>query len=277
MSDSIAGTVTAMICVVVGLLIIGCALVPVVEQASGTKTTETVTGSNPYSSDVQLSTEVTDDYTMMLADGSVTVNGKQMQGTLYLQNNYDFMEGAVNSIFTISSERITVKQEDGVSSISLNSGTATITPTQIIVTGKEYSHPDRDYSVTHALNDAAIVTSNQSDLVQVAPSDKIFTMMNSATIGDGQTMTLFYGDFDNPSIATITTQTAASPTSAATLTKNANGTVTVSIDNEQGTIYAPIGWSQTVTTFEDSQYAPLYAIIPIMCILGMAYVLIRRF
>lgn len=267
--DSISENVVAMIAVVVGILIIGTALVPIVQHASsGTETTEVVTGSNEIDMG-ELFIPVTNSHMIELSLGVVTIDGVTTQENVRIINDY-FSENP-SFVCIIEPLMITVGDNDQ----QLISGTVALTASQAIITGVGYDD-NSSYSETFALTDA-VISSAPTTIASAAPGTDVYGEAVSATIGDGQAVYVLYG-FPDVEFATITTHSTASPTSAATLTKNDNGTVTVTVNPDEGMLYAPMEWSQTVTTSEgSSQYAALYGIIPIMCILAMAYVLIRRF
>lgn len=268
MADSIAGTVTAMICVVVGLLIIGCALVPVVEHASS-GTTETVTGLNSVtdlSSGVECNVENDETITYSL-DSGVTVNGESI--TMISGESVAVMGNDEIKIL-IGTAKITVKLV--TPNILLSSGTVTITSSSIAVSGINQAD-NSEYSA--AITASNVRLSGPYVAFPFAEPKNITTLLSSpAKIGQGQTLT--YYDASDESEGTVTTDTASDST--LTLTHNTDGTLTATWDdsNEDLEVYGPMEWTQTVTS-EGSQYAALYGIIPIMCILGMAYVLIRRF
>lgn len=267
--DSISENVVAIIAVVVGILIIGTALVPIVEHASGGPgTTETVTGSNEYQADwIFPFAQITENYVLKLDDGNATLNGNRINGPMTVANNSPMDNLNDLALFVLSTSSIIVyDMEDGT--ITLSEGTITITSNQASVTGDYSGDP---YENTFSLTDAILYSEDATDLTDNIPASKLYSLMASCTIGDGQTLFAYSED---TSVTPITTNSASVP-SGMTLTKNSNGTVTVV--SPQDAIIGPIGWSQTITTGGTSQYAALYGIIPIMCILAMAYVLIRRF
>ena len=264
----IGENVTAILCVIVGILIIGTALVPIVEHASsGTETTETITGSNEYY-EGQYMVNITKGHTAVLEnDLPATFDGMTFENNISILTN-----GIMGSLVcTIEPIMFVVADND----LQLGSGTVSLSPSQATITGTEYNNVGNSYSDTFALTDATISSSEESLMTSIAPPTEVYAFATSATIGDGQIIYLPYLESGDMKIATITTHTDELPTNDATMTKNDNGTITV--NNDEG-MMAPMEWTQTVTTSEgSSQYAALYGIIPIMCILGMGYVLIRRF
>ena len=265
--DSISENVVAMIAVVVGILIIGTALVPIVQHASESETTEVETGLNTRVPDTaEYTVKAGDTITYSLGDG-LTVNG----------TSFTMIPGESGSIIgneliqvLIGTQKITMYQESP--KIDLSSGTVTVTSGNIAVTGV-----NQDDSSDYSTNIAApnIMVSGPDTFVSFADDKDLKSGLESpARIGDGQTLEYFIY-VDDEETGTITTSTISND--YFTLTHNDDGTITAVWNDADIEVYGPVEWSQTVTTSEGSQYAALYGIIPIMCILAMAYVLIRRF
>lgn len=264
----IGENVTAILCVIVGILIIGTALVPIVEHASGSETTEVETGLNTRVPDTAVYTvKAGETITYSLGDG-LTVNG----------TSFTMTSGESGSIIgneliqvLIGIQKITIYQESP--KIYLSSGTVTVTSGNIAVTGV-----NQDDSSDYSTNIAApnITISGPDAFVSFADDKDLKSGLESpARIGDGQTLEYIIYVDDEETAGTITTSTISNDNF--TLTHNDDGTITAVWNDADIEVYGPVEWSQTVTTSEGSQYAALYGIIPIMCILGMGYVLIRRF
>lgn len=264
----IGENVTAILCVVVGILIIGTALVPIVEHASGSETTEIETGLNTRVPDTaSYIVKAGETVTYSLGDG-LTVNG----------TSFTMLSGESGSIIgneliqvLIGTQKITLYQESP--KIYLSSGTVTVTSGNIAATGV-----NQDDSSNYSTNIAVpnIMLSGPDAFLSFADNSDLSSGLESpARIGDGQTLEyIIYGD-DEETTGTITTSTISND--YFTLTHNDDGTITAVWTDADIEVFGPVVWSQTVTTSEGSQYAALYGIIPIMCILGMGYVLIRRF
>jgi len=274
----IGENVTAILCVIVGILIIGTALVPIVEHASQTEESETISGTNQ--GDGPYYTFITGVHTLKLDDGG-TLDGHPITDGVTLMRSYDFLNTQGEPVCYVSPSEFVVIDD---STVSLTDGTATITPAQVVITGTDSD--SNSYTQTVALTSTAMLyTQDESNLTSSVPSAQINSKdMAECTISDGQSMDLVYwGADDDGTIIPITTSTTSTPYEGVSLTKNSNGTVTVVIsdnlpEGDYAVINGPLEWSQTVTTGTGaSQYAALYGIIPIMCILGMGYVLIRRF
>lgn len=240
MADSISGTVTAMICVVVGLLIIGCALVPVVEQASTTKATATG-GTNTYTGASWFGTEPLADTNLEITTSNniMTINGV----TYPSGNRVELYTGSFGD--RDNGDRVTNSAADNIK-----------------ISGKTYTIDGEtktyDWVSTSSIDLAKLFNNSLSS---------IYCEMSSATIGASQAA---YGWDNNDAWAKITVD--SSVPDGFSRTTNDDGTASVAAP--YGTV-GPIEWLKTTVT--TSEYAALYAIIPIMCILGMAYVLIRRF
>lgn len=270
-ADSIAGTVTAVLCVVVGLLIIGSALVPIVEHASETttetETTEEYSGTNTSSIDrvFWIPEEVT--VTCSVSDSTTTINGSEYShaGSIKIGTS----GSNINSYITIDSTHAMVLSTVAVGNsggLTLNEATLTYGNGSLTVAGT--TSDSADFSRT--VEAVAIVFEN----VDGMPESETYRYLDSPfTIGSEQKAYAMHGML-------ITTSTAAADLpEGLTMVLNDNNTATLSFSS--GYYLGPVNWHSTVTTTETttttSEYAPLYAIIPIMLILSMAYVLIRRF
>ena len=265
--DSISENVVAMIAVVVGILIIGTALVPIVQHASsGTETTEIETGSNNYDSGdiVNYAVKSADTITYSLDSSGLKANGQSIDGSTGTT-----VMAAGSPLADINSIKIKVYASP---TVELRSGTLTVTHSGVTATGITADSTE----VSTELSGTNIMIIGPAETMPFAdPTEMIANLSSPAKIGQGQTLAYtIYGD--DISEGTITTETAS--VDGLSLTHNADGTVTVAWDENDVSVEGPIGWAQAVTTSEgSSQYAALYGIIPIMCILAMAYVLIRRF
>lgn len=272
--DSISENVVAMIAVVVGILIIGTALVPIVQHASQNGETETVSGSNTALDWSSYIAFVKGDHVLELDGGAATLDGDPIS-SIDLLNNYSSLDMYGGNICNVTPDHITVNDNGNV---YLSEGTVSITPAQATIAGTEEG-TNTSYTGTFALTNA-VLSAQDSGTLSAIPD--VYGYMEDCTIGDGQTLYLEYFSDSNYSDGVsvpITTSTESVSYEGATLTKNSNGTVTVTLldGDYYAQILGPIEWSQTITTGGTSQYAALYGIIPIMCILAMAYVLIRRF
>lgn len=275
--DSISENVVAMIAVVVGILIIGTALVPIVQHASGTETTETVTGPNTYDYDQDGS------YFGIAKPGTaITLNndGYSAKGTpIDLTDDQMTLRYADSDFNPTGEEYIGLDNElliyvysiEGISGdyIVLKSGTITVAADGITITG--ITEDDADFTGAIPKSGSIALITSYRAVDQFLPKSDIFSLLTSPfTIGTGQYAMTMIDD----AMAEITTVTEAPEGWGKTM--NANGTATYSAP-EGSMIMGPLEWSQDVTTSGTSEYAALYGIIPIMCILAMAYVLIRRF
>lgn len=266
-ADSIAGTVTAVLCVVVGLLIIGSALVPIVEHASETETTETVTGNNTI--DEQSVSLLgygvpKKSLTASGSSGSVTVDGQDLGGCviLILQN-----DGQV-SIFQHGTQ-IRLDRSQGeiyrLESLSLTAEDGSFSV--------EYIEEGEAGTISGSYLLAMITSTELEPLRAFGSDDSIFAaMLSPVTIGSEQSF--FCIDTENMSITKVDAESVLPE--GMSRTENADGSITFEYSGSN-TLFAPLEWTEETTTAERSEYAPLYAIIPIMLILSMAYVLIRRF
>lgn len=246
--DSISENVVAIIAVVVGLLIIGTALVPIVQHASEGGG-ETVTGTNPADIDSGgyfLMITDTTRYVLTITIESATVNGLDVSNLTVKESVTDdtVLDLTVPGTYTISGYTIT-----GGTTYALSVAAFPM----IVVTD-----PDDDTSI--ALDVPNAVVGVFSDQITAGPGQSVG--WDRGTIRDGVILDGNGDPVDTSEIDWIT------------VTENDNGTWTISDD---GDIFAgPQTWTGH-TAGGTSQYAALYGIIPIMCILAMAYVLIRRF
>jgi hypothetical protein len=275
MADSIAGTVTAMICVVVGLLIIGCALVPVVEQASTVRTDETITtevsGYNHLNSETNGWFGLVDEVTIATDGTTITVNGET-----FTENYNPSINSAIGylgnlAFCNVSNNRLIVTKYLDTSlenSLNLSSGTAVYDGSVLTITGittgsVPYTYSS-DFSQIYAKIPVEYFTEDETEWYGTSSSPII--------IGEGQRCISNSG-------STVIETTTTEVSGGITMVNNDDHTATLTF--ESGTWYGPYKWvgytTTTETTTTESEYAALYAIIPIMCILGMAYVLIRRF
>lgn len=243
----IGENVTAILCVVVGILIIGTALVPIVEHASQGGDV-TVTGTNQASDD-QYFLMVTDNTHYTLSIGHTddyTINGVAV-GSVVLKEY-------------VTDENVLTPENPGTYAVNgyavSGSGSYTLQPAEfpVILVGA-VADP---YDTTVALDIPNAVIGVMTDST-ITVSQGVWALVDGGTFKDG----VFYDD-------------AGLPTEFdwITVSENSNGTWTLS---SEGDFFAgPQTWTGHETG-GTSQYAALYGIIPIMCILGMGYVLIRRF
>lgn len=265
-ADSIAGTVTAVLCVVVGLMIIGTALVPIVENASETETTttETATGENTLNEALSENIGygvVRNDLAASGSDPNITIDGHTFdKATILMDDGTTLTITDTNDILMTPGEielmTFTLSAENGSYTIS-----ATTDDNEPYETSGSYSF----ITIFVDLEDTRFVASDDEILAPVTPP---------VTIGHDQE--LLFIDIEDMS-CTMVSADSVLPDDM-TRTENDDGSYTFSY-SEPSIICAPLEWTQetTVTVTETSEYAPLYAILPIMLILSMAYVLIRRF
>ena len=246
--DSISENVVAMIAVVVGVLIIGTALVPIVQHASEGEG-ETVTGTNPTDIDdggYFLMITDTTRYALTIGNDSSTINGLEVSTLAVIEKVTDntVLDPTRPGTYTINGNTIT-----GSETYALSAATFPM----IIVT-------DSDNDPSIALDVPNAVVGVFSDQITAGPGQSV--AWSSGTIVDGVILDSS-GEPEDPS-----------DVDWITVTENDNGTWTISDD---GDVFAgPQTWTGR-TAGGPSQYAALYGVIPIMCILAMAYVLIRRF
>lgn len=274
--DSIGENVMAIICVVVGILIIGCALVPIVDNASfiTTDTTETqpTSGYNTISGSESGWYGVVDALSIEALGGSMTVNGESFtESSAPIELKPDYVGAGFGRSTATFKIRVYALFDDSIGSgpadyIDLATGTVTYSNGTLSITGvktdsTEYSHTK---SVSELYTNYALSYSNADDT-------EIYGVTTSPfVIGENQTATVVS---TGQVLDTSTTEYAYG-----TITQNADGTVTVT---SSISVMAPYKWTGTLTTgeitTESTEYADLFQIIPVLCILGMAYVLIRRF
>lgn len=277
MSDSIAGTVTAMICVVVGLLIIGCALVPVVEQAS--KTTEIISGQNTVDDNQGYYYYADKGKVTLIGEiGSTTINGVSIGDADVYIGNFDSLS-ANNSTVHI-----------GPSEIEINELETTYTNyTKVVVSmsgrSAHIEATDGTETWTTDLNDAAILMFDVDiDVIKLDRSN-IYAPADTPSFGKAQTVYIWNQGWMPITSADVGTKNIPSEEDEGafleiTVTDDGGGVFSASGKINTPTVeldlifYAPLEWTAEKST--ESEYSALYAIIPIMCILGMAYVLIRR-
>lgn len=246
--ENVSETVTAILCVVVGILVIGTALVPIVEHASEGDG-ETVTGTNAADIDnggYFLMITDTTRYALTIGSESATINGQEVSNLAVIEKVTDntVLDLAVPGTYTISGTAIT-----GNITYTLSAAAFPM----IIVT-------DADNDASIALDVPNAVVGVYSEQITAGPGQSVG--WDSGTIVDGVILDGSGDPVDTSEIDWII------------VTENDNGTWTISDD---GDVFAgPQTWTGR-TAGGTSQYAALYGIIPIMCILGMGYVLIRRF
>lgn len=260
-ADSIAGTVTAILCVVIGLLIIGTALVPIVENASETETTETVTGQNT------INNEFLEDIGYGVLRNGLTTSGSNGNDVTIDGHSFDTVTILMDDLYLVADSQeayISVLGPANSFNLSAENGSYTITGTYLIDNLEDTYEFSGSYSfiaILADLEDIGSIVSNDDVLAPVTPP---------VTIGSSQEFLLFVdGITKKIDIDSVLPDDM-------TRTANDNGTFTFSYSGS-GRLLAPLEWSQETTVTTSSEYAPLYAIIPIMLILSMAYVLIRRF
>lgn len=270
--DSIGDNVMAIICVVVGILIIGCALVPIVDNASVVETEETtITPTSGYNTFTEESVKWVGPLAEVVieADGtSLTLNGENVTTpmTIYSaigqSNQYLWFSTSANKFvvfpaFSGEAEEMTIK------------GTVTYSNGQISVTGTKADNTPYEQTMS-----AETLYINYADGYEGAADTAIYGLTSgSFNIGIGQMAVSQTGS------TTVTIETETLPTGM-TMTLSDDGSY-ATITPGSGKWWAPYEWTGTITTTEtvtsDSEYKALYNIIPVLCILGMAYVLIRRF
>lgn len=267
--DSIGDNVMAIICVVVGLLIIGCALVPIVDNASSTETT-VVTETSGYNT---LSDNIASSYPDWWLQPveeiviSVTDSGVIMNDEDYVQDANIFIYPNIGSLVwatvDVSANTISVRNAFGTAA-TLTSGTISFANGNVTIAG---SGSDGEYQASKSTSKLMVTANGQSFTAD--PTTIYGISSTPVTIGEGQYVRWF-ADI-------ITTESTTLP-EGVTMQTNSDGTATISWPADSK-YYAPYKWegSITTTTTEESEYANLYAMIPVLCILGMAYVLIRRF
>lgn len=260
--DSIGDNVMAIICVVVGILIIGCALIPIVDNAShiteDTTATVDMAGSNTITGDTRYAYL---DELIITVDGTTTIiNGETVTGVFGVYSQLvnrapvlvrSYHQVTLNASFTGTEE---VSFSNG--SVTYSNGTLTATNGTDTYTA-EYNRLFIDRATDLGYDDMT----------------KVYGVVSSpCIIGEGQLLMLKDGD-------TSVTMNTTEPPEGVTITKNEGDTfATITFT---GNWYGPLGWEGTRTTggieTVETEYASLYNMIPILCILGMAYVLIRRF
>lgn len=280
MADSIAGTVTAMICVVVGLLIIGCALVPVVEQAS--KTTEIISGQNTVDAGEGYYYYADKGKVTLIGEigSATTINGVSVVGDdalIYIGNFNDL--GMGNPTVYVDSSVIEIHAPE----------TTYTNYTKVVVSmsgrSAHIEATDETETWTTDLNDAAIQLFNVN--IEELGLDKSNIYGNTETPSFGKAQKIYFWNTEFVPVTSADVGTKNIPVEEAegvfyeiTVTDNggvfsASGKVDTPRGEESIIFNAPVEWIKEQST--ESEYSALYAIIPIMCILGMAYVLIRRF
>lgn len=267
--DSIGDNVMAIICVVVGVLIIGCALVPIVDKASvitiGEDVTEDRSGTNTLSVTDQYLLGYVESLTVTTDGAKLTVNGNEYTGPEFRA----FPRIGDTYYARFYSTNITLMPGlTGSNQVTLANGTFTYSAGMITVTG-----PD-DYTLsmevsTLAINNAKELTDNPDTELY----GRMTTPIDSCIIGEDQKFIYSNG------LDVYTTDSTNLP-SGVSITKNTNETF-ATVSFESGAWYGPYVWAGTVIiseqTEEQSEFASLYGMIPVLCILAMAYVLIRRF
>ena len=244
----IGENVTAILCVIVGILIIGTALVPIVEHASQ-GSGETVTGTNQADIDAGgyfLMITDTTQYAVTIGNDSSIINGLEVSALVVMEMVTDnaVLDPTKPGTYTINGNAITGSETYALSAAAFP---------MIIVTDS-----DNDSSIALDVPNAVVGVS--SEQITAGPGQSVG--WSSGTIVDGVILDSSGEPADTSEVDWIT------------VTENDNGTWTISDD---GDVFAgPQTWTGR-TAGGTSQYAALYGIIPIMCILGMGYVLIRRF
>lgn len=269
--DSIGDNVMAIICVVVGILIIGCALVPIVDNASVVEventTYEPTSGYNSASSDANWF-GIVDSISIVNQGRTITVNGEVFDGNLELKTSYSgtyysrtllTQYNAVLRVYPAFDSSLTNYAEVYAATATYANGVLSITGDLSAETTYSHSENIENLWVNYALDYSTMDETNIYGLVT-----------SPFVIGEGQTAKSQNGN--------ITLDTSSTEFEYGTITHNDDGTVTVT---SSVNMYAPYKWTGTLThtetTTTDSEYKTLYGIIPVLCILGMAYVLIRRF
>lgn len=246
----IGENVTAILCVVVGILIIGTALVPIVDHASQTEG-DIITGTNQATADGYYFLMITDQTTYNI-DINSTNDAYSINGVAI---------GAITVVEKVSDEII----------INLaNNGSHTITG--YTVTGSEACVLSPD--LFPCIYIGGVADTDDTSVALTIPNATVGVVAESLTVGSDDWVEIGGATFNDGIIYYDGQPVPATDYDWITITENANGTWTlVSTDYY---LYGPQTWTGH-TAGGTSQYAALYGIIPIMCILGMGYVLIRRF
>lgn len=263
--DSIGDNVMMIICVVVGILIIGCALIPIVDNAS--HTTEDTTAVIEMNGDNTVPTTSTSrcaDLTTLVitVDGTTTtINGETVTGVF---NVYSRLINTV-PVIVRSYHQVTLDPVlTGGESVSISTGTVTYNEGTLTATDGEntYSAQFEHLYINRATD------LGYDDLTKVYAN-----ISSPCIIGEGQRLMLVNDD-------TVITADTTEPPEGVTITKN-EGDTFATVTFSSGSWFGPIEWEGTRTTggieTVETEYAALYNMIPVLCILGMAYVLIRRF
>ena len=243
--DSISDNVVAIIAVVVGILIIGTALVPIVQHASGGEET-TITGINAGSNDSEYFLLITPDtrYALYSVDETVTINGTNVQ-----EFEIEYRFGSTIASYVDLNGTITLT---GYTMVGADSTTTTLDQFLFPIISSTNSR--------NVPNSVIGMTSEGSFIAGTGAFISWETLDSAGFFKDGEIM-----DEEGQPLESV---------EGLTITDNDNGTWTLSA--EGGHFIGPETWTGH-TAGGTSQYATLYGVIPIMCILAMAYVLIRRF
>lgn len=272
MADSITKTVTAIICVIIGILIIGGALVPIVEQASKTDGGTEMSYNTPMVGDEYggfYAKKDSGQLRIAVLSDAIEINGVPIEGymSISLTNAYG---QPIGNILHLDNGAVYINGAQ-LKNATVMFAASTIDIAGETIEGEEYTlkmdatQTDDPYSFSGIYSDLF------DDIIHFADILSVYTFLASpATFVEGQNIA--YQTGDGVGIITIDTQQVDNPYIHV---ENAGDRVTVTADS--GVILiGPCAWS--VDTEEGpSQYAALYAIIPVLCIIAMAYVLIREF
>lgn len=257
MADSIAGTVTAILCVVVGLLIIGTALVPIVEHASTETTTEE--GQNIVADDAY--------YLAFLSNGVYDIQKTSTGGLINGE-----LVGAFDIRLNITDYQtvLSLQIDNGVH-LYMDGGNVEIQAAIVTVTDSAVTVEGSGNMTSYERSDVPPYLDSQSDIAfGTIPYSYL-----SSPVKIGSSQIAYVPTMDGWMTVDGSTEPGtyviAEPY-VITVAKNGGLTeISWSFDMD---ILAPITYIEETATA--SQYSALYAIIPVMLILSMAYVLIRR-
>lgn len=254
MADSIAGTVTAILCVVVGLLIIGTALIPIVEHASTETTTEegqNDVGDDPY-------------YLAFLSNGIYDI---QKTSTGGLINGEPIGAFYIRLDITTYMELVSLQIDESVHLYIENDGTIVETQAaRVIVTDSAVTVEGSGNVTSYERSDTPPYLDSQSKLTFGIP----LYSYPSSPVKIGSSQAAYAPSMDG----WMTVDGSTEPGNYGPITVTKNGGLTEISWSADIDVLAPVTYIEETATA--SQYSALYAIIPVMLILSMAYVLIRR-
>ena len=266
----IGENVTAILCVVVGILIIGTALIPIVQHASSGEESISIGGYNNddesmYVIDLDPLDTISASYTEF-EENNLSINGTPIRPrdmVLFGAVGDAFGDSMPDFIIMLNIDDLQVyyngeTYEPSAINLSVSNLIATFT-----------FDSNGEITLTHAVKGCMV---NAVDDLNLDLTRIYIPGYTDATFGANQAIFCNSRTYTAENIGTDSF--SVNGTSYTVTVSESADAYRFSIDPE-GYFGCPYAW--TVCESSESQYAALYGIIPIMCILGMGYVLIRRF